>query len=71
MKGVINQKQGSGASENEDFTVIEDDADMYDEWKNELLRNSLAKSSLVKIRQPSSSYLFGKGKVIFSLNTLF
>jgi len=25
--------------------------DMYDEWKNELLRESTAKSSLIKVRK--------------------
>jgi len=28
----------------------DEEADLYDEWKNELLRESIAKSSLIKVR---------------------
>ena len=37
--------------------------DMYDEWKNELLRESVAKSSLIKVRKIHSSTYFTKGKL--------
>jgi len=36
---------------------------MYDEWKNELLRESVAKSSLIKVRRIHSSTYFTKGKL--------
>ena len=36
---------------------------MYDEWKNILLRESMAKSSLVKVRKIHSSKFFTKGKL--------
>jgi predicted RNA-binding protein YlxR (DUF448 family) len=38
-------------------------ADMYDEWKNELLRESVAKSSLIRVRKVHSSTFFTKGKL--------
>jgi 50S ribosomal subunit-associated GTPase HflX len=42
----------------------EDDSfDLYDEWKNVLLRESVAKSSLVKCRKIHSSTYFTKGKL--------
>jgi 50S ribosomal subunit-associated GTPase HflX len=44
------------AEDNEDY-------DMYDEWKNELLRESVAKSSLIKVRRIHSSTYFTKGKL--------
>ncbi len=37
--------------------------DLYDEWKNELLRESVAKSSLIKVRKIHSSTFFTKGKL--------
>ena len=37
--------------------------DLYDEWKNELLRESVAKSSLIRVRQVHSSTYFTKGKM--------
>ncbi len=37
--------------------------DMYDEWKNILLRESFAKSSLVRVRKIHSSTFFTKGKL--------
>ena len=44
------------AEDNEDY-------DMYDEWKNELLRESVAKASLIKVRRIHSSTYFTKGKL--------
>jgi 50S ribosomal subunit-associated GTPase HflX len=44
------------AEDNEEY-------DMYDEWKNELLRESVAKSSLIKVRRIHSSTYFTKGKL--------
>ena len=41
----------------------DEEADLYDEWKNELLRESIAKSSLIKVRQIHSSTFFTKGKL--------
>lgn len=40
-----------------------DEEDIADEWKNEILRDSLAKSSLVKVRKQSSGTFFTKGKL--------
>jgi 50S ribosomal subunit-associated GTPase HflX len=37
--------------------------DMFDEWKNELLRESVAKSSLIKVRKIHSTTFFTKGKL--------
>ena len=37
--------------------------DLYDEWKNALLRESVAKSSLMKIRKIHSGLFFSKGKL--------
>jgi 50S ribosomal subunit-associated GTPase HflX len=42
---------------------IDNDYDMYDEWKNELLRESVAKSSLIRVRKIHSSTFFTKGKL--------
>jgi 50S ribosomal subunit-associated GTPase HflX len=39
------------------------DYDLYDEWKNELLRESVAKSSLIRVRRVHSSTFFTKGKL--------
>ncbi len=41
----------------------DDSFDFYDEWKNVLLRESVAKSSLVKCRKIHSSTYFTKGKL--------
>ena len=42
----------------------EDDTfDMYDEWKNDLLRDSLAKHSLIRVRKISSGTFFTRGKL--------
>lgn len=41
----------------------DDTGDLYDEWKNELLRESSAKSSLVRVRKVHSSTFFPKGKL--------
>lgn len=47
--------------DNEDMDGGEND--MYDEWKNILLRESVAKSSLIKVRKVHSSTYFTKGKL--------
>ena len=39
------------------------ESDMYDEWKNELIRESMAKSSLIRVRKVHSSTFFTKGKL--------
>ena len=41
----------------------DDSFDLYDEWKNVFLRESVAKSSLVKCRKIHSSTYFTKGKL--------
>ena len=46
------------------MNTSEEEDDLYDEWKNELLRASLAKSSLIKVKQTNRVSFFGKGKVI-------
>lgn len=46
-----------------EFDVDDDTGDLYDEWKNELIRESMAKSSLIKIRKIHSSTFFQKGKL--------
>ena len=45
----------------------DDNGDLYDEWKNELLRASIAKSSFIKIKQNSKTWFFGTGKVFIHL----
>jgi len=45
------------------LTKYESRYDMQDEWKNELLRESVAKSSLIKIRSVHSGTYFTKGKL--------
>lgn len=42
----------------------ESDGDLYDEWKNKILRKSFALSSLVRVRQMKGKTLFSKGKII-------
>ena len=37
--------------------------DMYDDWKNDLRRESMAKSSLIKVRRIHSGTYFTKGKL--------
>lgn len=36
---------------------------MFDEWKNELIRESVAKQSLIKLRRTHSGTFFPKGKL--------
>jgi len=66
MKILNNNKKVQELNDNKSnkSSVIEEEEDLEDEWKNEELRASLAKSSIVRIRQPSNTLLFGKGKVI-------
>lgn len=37
--------------------------DLYDEWKNVLIRESMAKSSLLKVRKVHSGTYLTKGKL--------
>jgi hypothetical protein len=37
---------------------------MFNEWKNKILRTSIAKSSLMKVKSTSSKNYFSKGKVL-------
>ena len=47
-----------------DLWSSEDEEDaLYNEWKNQLLRKSIAKSSLLKVRSTSNNTYFTKGKV--------
>ncbi len=41
----------------------DDSYDMYDEWQNVLLRESVAKSSLIKVRKIHPTTYFTKGKL--------
>lgn len=41
----------------------DEEADLFDEWRNELIRESTAKSSLIKVRKIHSSTFFPKGKL--------
>jgi hypothetical protein len=41
----------------------EEQIDLYDEWKNTLIRDSMAKSCLINMRRVSSSMFFTKGKL--------
>jgi len=41
----------------------DEEIDMQDEWKNELIRESMAKSSLIKVRKIHSGTFFTKGKL--------
>jgi len=47
-----------------DLDSDSDDGDMYHEWKNKIMRASLAKSSLMKVRNTKASTFFTKGKVL-------
>jgi hypothetical protein len=46
-----------------EFDTSESDDDLIDEWKNKLLRTSLAKSSLMKVKKIHGTYFFSKGRV--------
>jgi hypothetical protein len=47
-----------------DAAESESDSDIEgDEWTNPELRESIAASSMVKVRKPSSNFFFGTGKV--------
>lgn len=46
-----------------EFDEANDENDLQDEWKNELLRESVAKSSLIKVRKIHSGTFFTKGKM--------
>jgi 50S ribosomal subunit-associated GTPase HflX len=41
----------------------DDEGDVYDKWKNVLLRNSIANSSLVKVKKIKASTFFSKGRL--------
>ena len=41
----------------------EEEADLYDEWKNKILRDSFAKNSLINVRRVSSGSFFTRGKL--------
>ena len=41
----------------------EEEFDLYDEWKNQLVRDSMAKSILINVRNVSSSMFFTRGKL--------
>ena len=46
-----------------EFDEDDDDGDLYDEWKDQLQRESVAKSCLIKVRKVHSSTFFPKGKL--------
>ena len=41
----------------------EEEFDLYDEWKNKLVRDSMAKSILINVKKVSSSLFFTRGKL--------
>lgn len=45
------------------FTSEDSKSDLYDEWKDVIIRDSLAKASLIKIRNVASGTFFTKGKL--------
>lgn len=46
-----------------DETSENDEQDLMDEWKNKLLRESIAKNSLLKIKNSQYRTFFSKGKL--------
>lgn len=47
-----------------DLSSDSEDLDLYDEWKNKLLRTSIAKSSLMRVRKITYKNFLTKGKVL-------
>lgn len=45
------------------FTSEDSKNDLYDEWKDVIVRDSLAKASLIKVRNVASGTFFTKGKL--------
>ena len=43
----------------------ESDDDLYNEWKNKIIRKSIAKSSMMKVKKIQGTHYFTKGKVQF------
>jgi hypothetical protein len=41
----------------------ESDDELYNEWKNKIIRTSIAKSSLMRVKRINGSHFFTKGKV--------
>lgn len=41
----------------------ESDDDLYNEWKNKIIRKSIAKSSMLKVKKIQGTHFFSKGKV--------
>jgi len=62
--GEFNEKKGKGGAILLDLESSDDEEDLFDEWKNILVRESLAKSSLIKVRHTSKQAFFTKGKVM-------
>ena len=40
------------------------DDEVYDEWKNKIIRNSIAKSSLMKRKKIHGTYFFSRGRLV-------
>lgn len=45
-----------------DVDSSESDGDLFDQWKNKLLRESLANKSLIRTKQITSKLFFTRGK---------
>ncbi|CAD8120404.1 unnamed protein product [Paramecium sonneborni] len=58
----IKRNQTKNNSDNKDELLINED-DLDDEWKNQIIRNSIAKSSLVKVPHIHSNTFFTKSKL--------
>lgn len=43
----------------------ESDDDLYNEWKNKIIRKSIAKSSMMRVKKIQGTHYFTKGKVQF------
>ncbi|KAL4508015.1 hypothetical protein ABPG72_021388 [Tetrahymena utriculariae] len=48
----------------DDQSDTEDDGDMFHEWRNKILRESIAKSSLIKMKNVIGKSFFTKGKLM-------
>ena len=46
-----------------DMETTESEDELYNEWKNKIIRNSIAKSSMVKIKRIHGTYFFTKGRI--------
>lgn len=59
---IVDPIKKGGMYMNLDSTSASDD-ELYNEWKNKIIRSSIAKSSMMKIKRINGSHFFTKGKV--------